>query len=310
VHELFTLPVLLGIGYSGVRLATPYLYAAIGEMFAQRSGVLNLGVEGIMLMGAYSAFFVAMSTGQLGLGLLVAGITGLALGLLMALVSVTLQAEQGISGIGLYLFGLGLSSLLFKKTLGGVESISGFPPVKIPFLGDLPLVGDVLFNHSLLVYGAFLLVPLAWWVLYRTTPGLKIRAVGVKPEAADSLGVSVAGVRYFTVSLGGVLAGIAGASLSIALINVFQEGMTSGQGFIAVALVYFGGWSPFGVLAGALLFSFVNATQLWIQVKGVNLPSDVAVMLPYILTIVALAAGRRTLQPAALTKPFERGEDL
>jgi len=307
--ELFTLPVLLGIAYSGVRLATPYLYAALGEMFAQRSGVLNLGVEGIMLMGAYTGFFVGMTTGNLWLGLLSAALVGLVMGLLMAFISVTLQAEQGISGIGLHLFGLGLSSLLFKKTLGSVETISGFQPVKIPLLGDLPLVGEVFFNHSVLVYGAFLLVPLAAWVLNRTTLGLRIRAVGQNPEAADSLGVSVAGIRYFTVSLGGVLAGVAGASLSIALINLFQENMTNGQGFIAVALVYFGSWSPLGVLAGALLFSFVNALQLWIQVKGINLPSDVAVMMPYVLTIAALTfAVRRARQPAALTKPFARGE--
>lgn len=309
--EFFTLPVLLGIAYSGVRLATPYLYASLGEMFAQRSGVLNLGVEGIMLMGAYTGFFVGMTTGSVWLGLLAAAGVGLLMGLLMAFISVTLQAEQGISGIGLHLFGLGLSSLLFKKTLGGVQSISGFQPVKIPLLGDLPLVGEVFFNHNVLVYGAFLLVPLAAWVLNRTTLGLRIRAVGQNPEAADSLGVSVAGVRYFTVSLGGVLAGVAGASLSIALINLFQENMTNGQGFIAVALVYFGGWSPLGVLAGALLFSFVNALQLWIQVKGIgiNLPSDLAVMMPYVLTIAALTfAVRRARQPAALTKPFARGE--
>ena len=309
MSELFTLPVLLGIAYSGIRLATPYLYAAIGEMFTERAGVVNLGVDGIMLMGAYAAFFVGMNTGNLWLGLLAAAVTGLLMGLLMSFISINLQAEQGISGIGLYLFGLGLSSLLFKKTLGSVESISGFQPVKIPLLGDLPLIGEVFFNHNLLVYSAFLLVPLAWWVLNRTTLGLKIRAVGVKPEAADSLGVNVTRIRYFTVSLGGVLAGIAGASLSIALINLFQENMTSGQGFIAIALVYFGGWSPFGVLAGALLFSFVNALQLWIQVIGINLPSDIAVMLPYILTIAALAVGRRARQPAALSKPFERGEN-
>lgn len=309
MNELFTLPVLLGIAYSGVRLATPYLYAALGEMFAQRSGVLNLGVEGIMLMGAYAAFFAAINTGNVWLGLLAAAVVGLLMGLLMAVVSVTLQAEQGISGIGLHLFGLGLSSLLFKKTLGGVESITGFQPVKIPLLGDLPVIGEVFFNHNLLVYGAFLLVPVAAWVLNRTTLGLKIRAVGQKPAAADSLGVNVTRIRYFTVGLGGVLAGVAGASLSIALINLFQENMTNGQGFIAVALVYFGGWTPLGVMGGALLFSFINALQLWIQVKGINLPSDVAVMMPYILTIAALAFVRRGQQPAALSKPFERGEN-
>lgn len=310
MSELFTLPVLLGIIYSGIRLATPYLYAAIGEAFAQTSGVLNLGVDGIMLMGAYAGFYVGMKTGSLWLGLLAAALVGLLMGLLMAVISVTLQAEQGISGIGLHLFGLGLSSLLFKTTLGGVESIRGFQPVKIPLLGDIPYLGDVLFNHNLLVYSAFLLVPLATWVLNKTTFGLKVRAVGQNPQAADTLGVNVNRMRYITVCIGGILAGIAGASLSIALINLFQENMTNGMGFIAVALVYFGGWRPVGILGGALLFSFVNALQLWIQVKGINLPSDIAVMMPYVLTIVALTlAVRRANQPDALTKPFERGEN-
>lgn len=308
MSELFTLPVLLGILYTGIRMATPYLYAAIGETFAQASGVLNLGVDGIMLMGAYSGFFVGMTTGNLWLGVLASAVVGALMGLLMALISVTLKAEQGISGIGLQLFGLGLSSLLFKKTLGSVVSISGFQPVKIPLLGDIPVLGEVLFNHNLLVYGAFLLVPLAAFILNKTTLGLKIRAAGQNPQAADSLGVDVNRVRYLTVTVGGALAGIAGASLSLALINLFQENMTNGMGFIAVALVYFGGWRPWGVLGGALLFSFVNAFQLWIQVKGIDLPSDIAVMLPYILTILALAFARRVQQPTALAKPFERGE--
>ena len=310
MNELFTLPVLLGILYSGIRLATPYLHAAIGETFAQVSGVYNLGVEGIMLMGAYTGFYVGMKSGSLWLGLLAAAGVGILMGLMMAVISVTLQAEQGISGIGLHLFGLGLSSLLFKLTLGGVESISGFQPIKIPLLGDIPYIGEALFNHSLLVYGAFLLVPVAWFVLNKTTFGLKVRAVGQNPQAADSLGVNVARMRYVTITLGGMMAGIAGASLSIALINLFQENMTNGMGFIAVALGYFGSWRPGGVLLGALLFSFVNALQLWIQVKGINLPSDLAVMMPYVLTILALAfAVKRAAQPAALSKPFERGEN-
>ncbi len=307
--ELFTLPVLLGILYSGIRLATPYLYAALGEMFAQASGVLNLGVDGIMLMGAYTGFYVAITTGNLWLGVLAAAAVGILMGLLMGVVSVTLKAEQGISGIGLSLFGLGLSTLLFKVTLEGtVKSISGFQPVKIPFLGDLPYLGEALFNHNLLVYGAFLLVPVAAFVLNRTTLGLKIRAVGQNPQAADSLGVSVTGIRYLTISLGGMLAGIAGASLSIGLINLFQENMTNGMGYIAVALVYFGSWRPSGVLLGSLIFSFVNAFQLWVQVKGINIPSDLAVMMPYVLTILALAFAVRRATPAALSKPFERGE--
>ena len=307
--DLFTLPVLIGILYSGIRLATPYLYAAIGETFVQRSGVLNLGVEGMMLMGAYVGFLVGMKTGNLWLGLGAAALTGLLMGIFMAVISVTLQAQQGISGIGMHLFGLGLSSLLFKMTLGGVESIRGFSPIKIPLLGDLPIIGEAMFNHSLLVYGAFLLVPVSDFILNRTTFGLKVRAVGQNPQAADTVGVNVTWIRYITLMIGGAFSGIAGASLSIALINLFQENMTNGMGFIAVALVYFGGWRPYGVLVGALIFSFVNALQLWIQVKGINLPSDIAVMLPYILTIVALAFSvQRAKQPTALTKPFERGE--
>lgn len=309
MSELFELPVLLGILYSGIRLATPYLYAGIGETIAQTSGVYNLGVDGIMLMGAFTGFYVGMNTHSLMLGLLAAALAGLLMGLLMAFVSVTLKAEQGISGIGLQLFGLGLSTLLFKLTMGGVMSIDGFPPVKIPLLGDLPYIGEALFNHNMLVYCAFLLVPVASFILNKTTFGLQIRAVGQNPQAADSLGVNVARTRYITVSLGGLLSGIAGASLSIALINLFQENMTNGMGFIAVALVYFGSWKPGGVLVGALIFSFVNAFQVWLQIKAINIPSDFAVMLPYVLTIVALVfAVRRAAQPAALSKPFERGE--
>lgn len=308
--DLFTLPVLLGIIYSGIRLATPYLFAAIGETISQRSGVLNLGVDGIMLMGAYSGFFIAMTTGSLWLGLLGAALAGMMMGLIMSVVSVTLQAEQGISGIGLNLFGLGLSTLLFKVTMGGVESISGFQPIRIPLLGDIPILGDILFNHNFMVYTAFLLVPITTFILNKTTYGLKIRAVGQNPQAADTLGVNVQLIRYSTITIGGMFAGIAGASLSLALINLFQENMTSGMGFIAVALVYFGSWRPGFVMVGALLFSFVNSLQLWVQVKNIPIPYDLAVMMPYILTIVALTlAGRRARAPQALTKPFERGEN-
>ncbi len=309
ISELFTLSVLVGIAHSGIRLATPYLYASLGEMFGQRSGVLNLGVDGIMLMGAFSAFYVVFETGNLWLGVLAALIIGGLMGLLMAFVSVTMQAEQGISGIGLYLFGLGMSSLLFKMLIGSVESVSGFSTLFIPILSDIPVIGEIFFDHSVIVYLAYVMVPVSWFVLNKTNFGLKIRAVGQNPEAADSLGVSVSGVRYATVILGSSMAGVAGASLSIGLLNVFQENMTNGIGFIAVALVYFGGWRPFGILAGALLFSTVNALQLWIQVLGLPIASDIAVMLPYILTIVALAvAVRQVQQPAALTKPYERGE--
>jgi simple sugar transport system permease protein len=306
---IFTVPATIGILSSAVRLATPYLFAAVGEAICQSSGVLNLGVDGIMLLGAYAAFFITLTTGSLWLGVLAAMVVGLLMGLLMSVISVTLKAEQGISGIGLYMFGLGLSSLLFKVTVGTVKTIVGFQPVNIPILGDIPVLGEILFQHSVPVYAAFLVVPLAWWFLDRTTWGLKIKAVGHTPAAADSLGVSVLRVRYASVCLGAVLAGLAGASLSLAMVNLFQENLTAGMGFIAVALVYFGGWRPVAIMGGALLFSFMNALQLWMQVLAVKIPSDLAVMLPYVLTIAVLAvAHNHAREPIALNKPFERGE--
>ena len=307
ISELFTATVFIGILASGIRLATPYLYAAIGETFGQRSGVLNLGVEGQMLLGAFAAFYISYTTGNLWLAVLVAMLVGALMGLAMAFVTVNLQAQQGISGIGFYLFGLGASDLLFQKLVGTVKIAASFPKIHIPVLSDIPVLGEIFFGHHILVYLAFALVPVAWFVLNKTTLGLKIRAAGENPEAADSLGVSIAGIRYFTIVLGGILSGVAGASLSIAQSNVFQQGMTSGIGFIAVALVYFGGWRPWGVLGGALLFSMVNSLQLWIQVLGVPIPSDIAVMMPYVLTILVLVLSvSRVRGPSALTKPFER----
>jgi simple sugar transport system permease protein len=309
ISDLFTVTVLIGILSSGIRLATPYLYAAIGETFSQRSGVLNLGVEGQMLLGAFAAFYVAMNTGSLWLGVLAAMIVGAAMGLAMAFATVNLHAQQGISGIGFYLFGLGMSDLLFQKMMGTVHTVDGFPKIAVPVLSGIPGLGEIFFNHNILVYGAYFLVLLSWFVLNKTTLGLKIRAVGENPDAADSLGVSVARVRYFTIILGGTLSGLSGASLSIALLNVFQQNMTSGLGFIAVALVYFGAWRPGGVLIGALLFSMVNSLQLWIQVLGIPIPAELAVMMPYVLTILVLVATvSKVIAPSALTKPFEREE--
>lgn len=294
---------------SGIRLATPYLYASIGEMFGQRSGVLNLGVEGMMLMGAFTSFYTVHQTHSLLLGVLVALLIGLLMGLANAVICVTLKAEQGISGIGIYLFGLGMSELLFNRSFEDVVTINGFPKITFPILTDLPLVGEVFFHQNLLVYIAFALVPLSWFVLNKTTLGLKIRAVGMNPEAADTMGISVTRIRYFTLSLGGMLASMAGASLSIALLNVFQQNITAGSGFIAVALVYFGSWRPAGIMAGALLFSTVNALQLRVRTIGIDIPAEYASMAPYLLTILALVlASQRIDQPTALTKPFERGE--
>lgn len=291
-------------------LATPLLFAALGETFSQKSGVVNLGVDGIMLLAGFGAFVVVLTSGSVWLGLFMAMAIGLVMGLMMSFVSVTMKAEQGVSGIGLQMFGLGMSSLLFKVLVGTVKTVQGFPRLHIPLLSDIPVVGPIFFDHNILVYIAFALVPLSWWVLERTTIGLKIKAVGQNPAAADSRGIDVNRVRYGSVCFGAMLAGMAGASISISIVNLFQDNLTAGQGFIAVALVYFGGWTPIGVMFGALLFSVANSLQLWMQVLGVNMPASIANMLPYILTIVALTVTvYRGRAPAALNRPFLRGEN-
>lgn len=307
--EFFTASILISTVASGLRLSTSYLFAAIGETFGQRSGVLNLGVDGIMLLGAFGSYYTVLKGGGLWLAMVVAAGIGLLMGLAMAFASVTLQAEQGISGIGFYLFGLGLSDLLFQRLVGTPLPIQGFPDLRVPGLADIPVVGEMFFSHSIVVYAAFLLVPLAAFVLNRTTLGLQIRAVGENPEAADTVGVSVAGVRYFTVMLGSALAGLGGAALATEL-GIFQQNLTAGQGFIAVALVYFGAWRPLGVLAGSLLYGLVASIVL--QLKTLEIiprsASELAAMLPAIITILALVvAVQRERQPAALTKPYERG---
>ena len=309
MSQLFTEAVLVAIVASGIRLAVPLLLASLGEMFGQRSGVLNLGVDGIMLLGAFTGYYAVLRSGNVWFGLIAGAAVGVLLGLASALISVTLQAEQGISGIGVFLFGLGMSDLLFQKMVGTPVPVTSFAKLHIPLLADIPVVGAMLFQHSLVVYLAFAAVPLSFFVLNRTTFGMNIRAVGENPEAADSLGVSVTKVRYATVTIGGTMAGFAGAALAIDL-GIFQQNLTNAAGFIAIALVYFGAWRPVGVMAGALLYGFVNALVLQLKTLGI-IPrswSDIAAMAPAIVTILALVVvAQRFRQPAALTKPFSRG---
>ncbi len=309
MNQLFTQAAIIATIASSIRLAVPLLLASLGETYGQRSGVLNLGVDGIMLLGAFGGYYAVLQSGNVWLGLLVGIGVGLLLGLASAVIAVTLQAEQGISGIGVFLFGLGMSDLLFQKLVGTPVPISKFPKLDIPGLSDIPWLGEMLFQHSIIVYAAFALVPVSMFIINRTTFGMKIRSVGENPEAADSLGVSVAGIRYATVTIGGTLAGVAGAALAIDL-GIFQQNITNAQGFIAIALVYFGAWRPLGVMAGSLLYGFVNALVLQLKTLGV-IPQDwsnIAAMAPAIITILALVVvARRFRQPAALTKPFLRG---
>ena len=308
MNQFFTVDVLTVTIASGIALATPFLLAALGETIGQRSGVLNLGVDGIMLLAAFATYYVALKTGNLLLAVLAGAGTGAIMGVVTALVSVTLKAEQGISGIGIYLFGLGFSALLFQKLVGTPLPIATLPPVGIPLLESIPLIGGMFFKQSLLVYLAYLLVPVVAFVLNRTTYGLKIRAVGENPAAADSLVVSVARILWSTVILGCTFAGLAGASL-LMYGGIFQVNLTQSEGFIAVALVYFGAWRPVGVMAGSLLYGLVGVVILtWKSLGIIPLSaSDLAATAPAVLTVLALLfLARRFRQPAALGKPYER----
>jgi len=306
---------LLNILILGVPFSVALLLAGLGEMINQRAGIFNLGCEGIMAMGAFVGFlppYFLAKTALAGsanlIGIVLAILVGALLGLLFALVVVTFRAPQGIAGIGLQMLGWGTAGTLFRHYVGGVTGVPGIQPLPIPGLSRIPFLGPVLFNHTILVYGAFLLVPVFWYVLFKTPWGLKVRAVGTYPRAADSMGIRVARVRYQALALGGAMAGLAGAYLSLAQARMFADDLIAGRGFIAVALVYFGRWHPVGVMGGALLFSLAQTLQLSIQVAGIKFPYEFAVMLPYILVIVVLALVRKAkmVGPTELGKPFDR----
>ena len=309
MSEFFTTSVLIATFAAGVRLAMPFLLAALGETMGQRSGVLNLGVDGVMLLGAFFAYWTVLETDSRLGGVMVGLFVGLLMGVLYAVVTLVFQAEQGISGIGIFLFGLGISELLFQELVGTPLPIRAFTDTKIPVLGDIPWLGEMFFTHSPLVYAAIVLVFVLTWVINKTTYGLNVRAVGENPEAADSLGVNVNRTRATTILIGNALAGVAGAALTIEL-GTFQNNLTNGIGFIAVALVYFGAWRPIGVLAGSLLYGLVTATVTQLKVLDVvsGATASLATTAPAVLTVIALAViARRTAdQPAALTVPFSR----
>ncbi|MGA0801188.1 MAG: ABC transporter permease [Ilumatobacteraceae bacterium] len=308
MSDFFTLSVIVATLASGIRLATPFLLASLGEMIGQRSGVLNLGVEGVMLIGAFVAYFTLLRTGSTLLAVLLAVTAGVVMGLLYSLITLYMNAVQGISGIGIYLFGLGFTDLLFQKQVGTPIPVKGLDELHIPLLADIPHVGEILFQHSILVYIAFLLVPVALFVIERTTFGLNLRAVVETHEAADTLGVSVNRIRLFTILIGNSLAALAGAALALEL-GIFQQNLTSGRGFIAIALVYFGAWRPLGVMSGALLFGVVSATVNQWKTIGIieGAASSLTSMAPALLTIVVLVfVSRRIDAPSALTKPFDR----
>lgn len=298
---------IVGLFAATLRVATPLIFGTLGELFCERAGILNLGIEGTLFFGSFVGFTVASMTGSLWLGVLAAVIAGMISGLLMGVFSVHLGVNQHVSGLGITLLLTALSLFLFRLIFGEQKippSIEAFKVVS-PF-GDIPFIGPI-FSQHILTYIALLLIPLAWWVLYRTNFGLDIRAVGENPEAADAAGVNVYRTRYWALVIGGALMSVGGAFLSLAQLGAFTFGIISGRGWVCIALIIFANWIPIKVLWGALLFGGVASLQLRLQTTGLKLPYEAFLALPYIVTIIALTvAGRKASGPAAVLKPYKR----
>ena len=295
-----------------IRSGTPLLLGAVGEIYAERSGVMNLGIEGMMLVGAITGFAVALATGQPWLGFLAACLAGMVMALIHAFLSISLYANQVVSGLALAMLGLGLSSLMGRSYVGQPLPYRLLPQA-IPGLADLPVIGPALFYQDPVVYLALGLAVASWFVLYRTRWGIIVRAVGDDPAAADAMGVNVYAVRYACVAFGGAMSGLAGAYLSVVYTPAWFEGMTAGRGWIALALVIFAFWDPLKAILGAYLFGATEALQYALQ-TNLGIAAPLLGMIPYAATILAMlvamseALRKRIGAPAALGKPYIREE--
>jgi ABC-type uncharacterized transport system permease subunit len=309
LEEILTAAFLTSLIAAAIRIATPLILVSMGELVTERSGVLNMSLEGIMAAGAFTAYAVALASGSTVIAILAALAIGGLAGLFLAFTCVSLRANQVVIGLALVFLLTGLVGFIFRAYFGIMlipETVEPLPIIRIPLLADIPYIGAMFFQHNLLVYIAFALVPILSIILFKTDIGLKIRAVGEKPEAVDVLGVNVYHLRYLCVVFGGIMAGCGGALLSLEL-GFFREYMVAGRGWMAIAIVIFGNWKPSRALAGALLFGLVDAFQYRIQII-VRLPYMLLLTLPYIVTVIALIlVSRKTGAPAALGEPYIRG---
>lgn len=298
---------------SAIVAGTPLLYATLGEIITERSGVLNLGVEGMMTFGALSGFAITVITGNLAVGLVSAGLSAGLLSLIHAFLCVTLKANQVISGLGLTIFGIGISSYLGKALVGTPVPVA-LSRIELPLLKEIPLLGPVLFQHNILVYLAVLTAIIIYYVFNKTRAGIYLKAVGDDPAAADMAGINVFLVRYLAIMCGGILCGVGGAYISLVYTPFWTDMIISGRGWIAIALVIFSAWDPRLAIAGAFLFGSVDALATRFQVLGINIPPYFLRMLPYVFTIVimilsskrSLLAKKTSSGPAALTLPYQR----
>ncbi|NPV70246.1 MAG: ABC transporter permease [Firmicutes bacterium] len=295
-----------------VRMSVPILLSAVGGVYSERSGVVNLGLEGTMLAGCLAGVLGSHYLGSPWLGMMAAIVAGLVTALVFAFVTVTLAVNQVLAGTALNFLCTGLTGFFFRAIFGITTSpvkVPAFKVMPVPLLSGIPFAGPVFFTHVPLVYIAYLILPVAQFVLYRTRLGLKIRAAGEHPRALDTVGVNVFAVRYLCLLVCGALSAMGGAVLSLGELNMFAEEMTAGRGFMAMAAVVLGKWTPFGALGAAILFGFAEAIQLRVQALGFRIPPEFPLMLPYVLTMVTLAGliGRASA-PAAGGRPYVKGE--
>lgn len=314
--DLFQEAILISVFAATIRIATPLIFAALGELITERAGILNLGVEGTMLMSAFAAFVGAYSTGSLFMGLVFAVVAGGLMSFLMVFMAATLKVEQVVTGLALNLLAAGMSLYLYKAFLSGNED-GEFPTVDvmqivpIPILQDIPYLGPILFQQKLLTYLALLMVPAVWFLLYRTKYGLEIRCLGENPKVIDTKGMSVTIRQYFAVIAGGMMVGLGGAFVTIGSVARFVPDITSGRGWLALIIVIAGNWRPTGILIAALVFAFLDALQLQIQGIGVEVPYQIFLALPYVVAIVLMifkSRGGNSEEPARLGVPYFRGE--
>lgn len=296
---------------ASIALGTPILFAGLGEILSQRSGVMNLGIEGMMLVGAVSGFVTTLHTGSLWMGVLVALLAGALMGAIHACLTVSLRANQIVSGLALTIFGLGMSGYIGKPIIG-IRATQVFRPIRLGILAEIPVLGPVLFHQDLLVYISFVLAPLLFLFIRYTRQGLHLRAVGENPASADAMGVRVNLTRYVYVTLGGALAGLGGAYLSLAYAPTWLDNMTAGRGWIAFALVILSLWNPLIAMAGAYFFGGIDALGMRLQATGTALPTFLLSMMPYLLTVAALTAftnkKTRSLGPSSLGVGYSREE--
>lgn len=305
--EIFDL-ITVGLFASAIRMATPIAFAALGGIFSERAGIINIGLEGMMLTCAFSAVAATHFLGNPWLGVLVALLIGALLGLLHGLITIKFAGNQIVSGTGINILALGLTAFMSQViwgSRGASDAVQGIDPISIPIIKDIPIIGDIIGVHSPLVYILIISVAISYIILFKTPFGLRIRAVGEHPAAADTAGVNVFKTKYYCLIISGIFAGFGGSFLSLGHLNLFAWGMTGGRGFIALAAMIFGGWMPLGAFGASLLFGFSDALQMRLQTLGV-LPPQIILTIPYILTIIVLAGVIGRVTPPSDYKPYVR----